>query len=289
MAMTAPFDTSTKSGKLRQIALDLLREHQAAGDDGLPTSARFLFYELVQRSVLKKHDENSGGRRADQDLHDALTYLREKDIVPWQWITDETRSLNDYTGWSSLKEWASASVRYVRLDPWRGRAPLILTESRSLAGGLDNLVRKYAARIAATNGQCGGFLHTDIAPLLEPGDRVLYCGDWDWQGQQIEKNTRTVLERLVGGALDWERIALTEQQVDQYDLRQLQIMKADRRYKPVRYHPAVETEALKQQVIVQIVRDALDRELPQPLERVLEREESQRRHVARLLKTGGVS
>jgi hypothetical protein len=27
-------------------------------------------------------------------------------------------------------------VQYARLDPWRGHAPLILTESRSLAGVL---------------------------------------------------------------------------------------------------------------------------------------------------------
>ena len=114
---------------------------------------------------------------------------------------------------------------------------------------------------------------------------MLYIGDWDWQGHQIENNARRVLERLVGGDLDWQRIALTEEQVDdpQYDLRRLQITKADRRYKPVRYHPAVETEALKQQVIVQIVRDILDAELPEPLETVLERERRQREELERLL------
>jgi hypothetical protein len=76
---------------------------------------------------------------------------------------------------------------------------------------------------------------------------------------------------------------LTEDQVDRHDLRRLEIMKPDRRYRPVRYHPAIETEALQQQVIVQIVRDALDAELPEPLDRVLERERRQRRQIERLL------
>jgi hypothetical protein len=40
---------------------------------------------------------------------------------------------------------------------------------------------------------------------------------------------------------------------------------------------------LQQQVIVQIVRDALDTELPEPLDRVLERERQQRRQIERLL------
>jgi hypothetical protein len=260
-------------------------EHEAAGDDGLPTSARFLYYELVVRAVLQKHKEQgSGGRRSDQDLHDALTYLREQGVVPWDWLVDETRSLDDYTGWSSINRWATTMVKHVRLDPWDGRAPLLLLESRSLAGVLRKLAQRNAIKLAATNGQVGGFLHTDIAPTLEPGDRVLYGGDYDLCGGQIEDNTRRVLERLIGGELDWTRIMLTEQQVEQYDLRRLEIMKPDRRYKPVRYHPAIETEALQQQVIVQIVRDALDAELPEPLERVLEREAKQRQRLMRILK-----
>jgi hypothetical protein len=286
------FNTSAIGG-LRRIVFELLQEHAAAGEDGLPTSARFLFYELVVREVLKKHSEHNGsGRRPDQVLHDALTDLREAGLVPWDWIVDETRSLDDYTGFDSIKQAALWTAKFTaRLDPWRGRAPLTLTESRSLAGVLRKLVRKYCAKIAATNGQVGGFLHTDIAPILSPGDRVLYAGDYDHQGGQIEDNTRRVLEQIIGGELNWTRIALTEAQVEQYDLKRLEIMKPDRRYKPVRFHPAIETEALQQQVIVQIVHDALDAELPEPLDRVLERERRQRREVERLLtaKKGGAS
>jgi hypothetical protein len=86
--------------------------------------------------------------------------------------------------------------------------------------------------------------------------------------------------------LNWKRLALTEEQVDHYDLRRLQIMKIDRRYTPSHpgyRFPAVETEALKQQVIVQIVRDALDGELPEPPERVHEREQQQRQEVMNVL------
>jgi hypothetical protein len=193
---------NSASGKLQRIVLELLREHEQQGEDGLPTNARFLGYELIQRGILSK--EEKGARRGDQDLHEALTRLRETRIIPWWWITDETRSLLNYTGWPRLADWATTMVEYIRIDPWRGRAPLVLTESRSLSGVLDKLARRYAIKLAATNGQCGGFLHTDIAPILKPGDRVRYAGDWDWQGGQIEDNTRRVLERLVGGELDLE-------------------------------------------------------------------------------------
>jgi hypothetical protein len=67
---------------------------------------------------------------------------------------------------------------------------MILTESRSLAGMLRPIVIEYGARISATNGQCGGHLRTEIAPCLKPGDRVLYFGDLDLAGSQIERNAR---------------------------------------------------------------------------------------------------
>lgn len=273
--------SDSASGKLQRIVLELLREHQR--DGALPTNNRFLAYELIQRGVLIK-TQKPGARRGDQNLHDALTHLRKAEIIPWDWIADETRMLFDYAGWPTVANWAVTMVEHIRLDPWRGRAPLVLCESRSLSGVLRDLAREYAAKLAATNGQVGGFLRTKIAPVLKPSDRVLYAGDFDWQGGQIENNTRAVLERLIGGELDWTRIALTEEQVRQYRLRRVAIQKADRRYKPVRYHEAIECEALKQQVIVRIIRDALDAELPEPLSTVHEREQRQRAKMLRLLR-----
>src|SRR5262249_58982819 len=108
----------------------------------------------------------------------------------WDWIVDETRSLDDYTGYPSIKDGVFAQLPYVGLDPWRGRALMILTESRSLAGVLRDVVVEYRARIGSTNGQCGGPLRTVIAPALRPGDRVISLGDLDLSGGQIETNTR---------------------------------------------------------------------------------------------------
>jgi hypothetical protein len=84
----------SKIGRLRAVLAELLEEHRAAG--ALPTSARFLFYELVACGVLSK--DRTGARRPDQMLHDALTDLREDERVPWAWIADETRALEDWVG-----------------------------------------------------------------------------------------------------------------------------------------------------------------------------------------------
>jgi hypothetical protein len=56
---------------LRQALRDVLAQHQVDGT--LPTSARFLFYELVVAGVVPKHA--TGARRADQNVIDALRSL----------------------------------------------------------------------------------------------------------------------------------------------------------------------------------------------------------------------
>jgi len=206
--------------------------------------------------------------------------LRESGKIPWDWIVDETRSLDDYVGSATIRDTVLERLSICRLDPWGSdRPPMVLTESRSLAGVLRNVVWEYAARIASTNGRCGGFLRTGIAPKLREGDRVLYFGDWDHVGGQIEANTRCVLEKIVG-KLRWERLALTEKQVKKYELPVIE--KNDSRYKGGRgRHPAVETEALSQSIIVQNLRDKLDLLRPEPLE---ERAEAEHAAIERLLR-----
>lgn len=154
----------SKIGVIRDLLFKLLQEHRRDGT--IPTNARFLFYELLQRRHLSKRQ--TGARRPDQDLHDALTDLREGGRIPWDWIIDETRLVEDYTGYPTILDGVLATLPHITVDPWRGDAPLNLTESRSLAGILRGTARGYRIRIAATNGQCGGFLRTDTRRCCGP-------------------------------------------------------------------------------------------------------------------------
>ena len=96
----------------------------------------------------------------------------------------------------------------------------------------------------------------------------------------IEANTRCVLEQEVGPFFDrWTRIAITVKQADGLP----KIKKYDRRYKPPRVHEAVETEALSQKLIIELLETKLAALLPEPLERVHERQQRQRRALKRTI------
>ena len=81
----------TALGKLRTALMYLLDDHRLDGT--VPTSVRFCFYELVAKGIIAK-----SGDRPDKIVSQALTDLRERGLVPWEWIVDETRSVEDYTG-----------------------------------------------------------------------------------------------------------------------------------------------------------------------------------------------
>ena len=234
--------------------------------------------------MISKHA--TGKRTAGADLSDALTVLREAGLVPWEWIVDETRTLYTFRTAATVADYVAETVPRALIDRWDGEpAPQILCESKSLAGVLYDIAATYACPIAATSGQVRGFLITEIAPTLQPGQRILYLGDWDWGGHQIEAATRRTLDehgRVRVRA--WERIALTEEQVREHDLPV--ISKADRRYRPTRYFDAVETEALGQAEIVAAVRARLDELMPEPIGDVRVREQRQRAEVAEQLRGG---
>jgi hypothetical protein len=100
----------------------------------------------------------------------------------------------------------------------------------------------------------------------------------------IEANTRRVLYQY--GASEWERLALTDAQADAHGLRELAVVKHDRRYSDGHPHLAIETEALSQTVLVDILTNRLDALLPEPIERVLEREQAERETLRALLDGG---
>ena len=225
-------------------------------------------------------------RGSDQDLSDAVLQLREAGLVPWWWIVDETRHLTTYRYAPTVAEYLADMVESATIDRWGGvLPPLILTESRTFGGVLDRTVAaEYIVPVAATNGQVGGFLRTDIGPLMvgEDGElrRVLYIGDLDLQGGQIEANTRKVLEEEACGELDWTRVALTSEQAKRYNLKK--IKKVDERYKKdlvKRDGWAIEVESLGQSRVTDIVRGVLDELLPEPLVVVEQREEAERAEV----------
>ena len=318
---TALSDPDSAKGRLqRAVRKILVEQHQAT--DMLPTSARFVWYEaetegLVTKELPPKRPDAQGQRKPGQNLTDAILHLREigpeRGGIPWGWITDETREMHSVYTASTVAEYVNEAVRQARIDRWNGKpAPLIICESRSLAGVLRATAELYACHITSTNGQTKGFLITDVVPMMEVGQRILYFGDLDLSGGHIEEHARSVLIEYGGEAGEllgdsgiydpdarpllrnpgglWQRVSITQRQADTVErerrhknLPPATISKPDNRFKPVRHFDAIETESFGQARLVAALRARLDELIPVPLAVVQADEEAQRAEMRKLL------
>ena len=237
----------------------------------------------------KARTDGKKGRRPDQDFTEALIFLSEVGLIPWDHIVDETRQMHIWRCAPSVADYLGDSIPYARIDPWVGVArPIIITEARTVGGVFARTIGpEYLVPIVPTNGQTKRFLITQVAPLLDERDaHVLYGGDSDYCGDDIENNTRRVLEQYCKRSFTWGRVAITEEQREELRAAGIEpILKKDKRYKDGREHWAYEAEALGQEYLTQIFRDKLDELLPKPLKAVLVRQTKERKELAAKLKS----
>ncbi len=257
----------TKAARIRRMVHELLLEKDAAGE--IPTNSRFIYYELVQRGDATK-PTRPGKRRekgwppGEVDIANGILWLRDKEHIPWAWITDESRQLTSWKCANTVADYLRDTLPQVTINPWApDPPPLILCESRAAAGVLQKAAMNYCCSITGTGGFCNGFLRTKVAPTMK-GRQVLYLGDLDRSGNDMEAKHREFL-----GDVPWCRLAMTEKQAKKSE----PIWKQDKR--DGKWQEAWEVESLGQHQLVKIVTAALDKMLPEPLERVLERTDEQ--------------
>lgn len=294
----------TKYARTRQVVHEFMLAKYAAGE--IPTDNRFIFYELEHRGnavVPAENDTRKNRRRSHgwppgaQDVIDAVTWLRERGEMPWGWITDETRHMTLWSFASTVGEYLTDALGEATIDRWAGKpAPLILTETRGMAGVLSRALDDYVCPVAPTGGQDAGFLRTEVARRIElAGREVLYIGDLDKAGLDIEANAKRVLSDERGlvvadgrkrgkvpgdfteDLIFWTRLAITTAQTKGVK----PIWKVDGR--TGKGERAWQAESLGQRRLVRIVRRALDARLPAPLSDVHEREDAQRRAIGDFL------
>jgi hypothetical protein len=171
-------------------------------------------------------------------------------------IIDEGAGGDDWTGEDTFQAGLSQQVKHMRLDPWIGAPPEIWTESASLAGAIRRVTYRYRVRVTPFGGQASVGQLAAVAERISEHTppTVWYLGDLDLSGAHIEASAVRRIEAFAGVDLNVERLAVTHEQVEEYELTTMQ--KYDGRHH--RRFDAVEAEALGQDRMEAIVENALD-------------------------------
>ena len=75
---------------------------------------RYLFYEAVTAGIVPKKTGRKGGRRPDADLIQYATELREKGIIPWGAIVDESRTMMAQSSWETPTNFLDEAIAQYR-------------------------------------------------------------------------------------------------------------------------------------------------------------------------------
>jgi hypothetical protein len=197
---------------MAQKSRDLIEAMVAAAQAAQPITGRGIGYKLFVKNLIA-----SMGRADMQRVYRLLTVAREQNMIPWEWIVDETRELERISSWEDPEDYVDTVSRGYRRDFWlqQPKQVEVWSEKGTVRGVLDPIFDKYGVGFRAVHGFSSATLAHDIAsadsdrPLI-----ILYVGDYDPSGMFMsEVDLPNRFLRYGGAHVELKRIALTSNQV----------------------------------------------------------------------------
>jgi len=129
-------------------------------DDYDRMTVRQAFYALTVRGVVPK-DETRGYRLVQRQM----LLMRKANILPWEFVADETRWRRRPTMYDSVEAALAETARLYRRDPWTGTGYRVEVwlEKDALASVVVDVTEKWGADLMVSRGVSSAtFLHDAI-------------------------------------------------------------------------------------------------------------------------------
>ena len=171
----------SKKGRGRaQKSLDLIEAMYAAAEAAQPITGRGIGYKLFTAGLIP-----SMARSEMQRVYRLLKEAREEGNIPWEWIVDETRSLERVSTWADPADYARCVARSYRRDFWN-QQPVrveVWSEKGTIRGVLAPVLDQYAVGFRVMHGFSSATSVHDVADDDDGRDLIaLYVGDYDPSG-----------------------------------------------------------------------------------------------------------
>jgi hypothetical protein len=202
------FQTGMKMGRGRaQQSLDIIKAMHDIAETAQPITGRGVDYKLFSLNLIPSMSKNDMQR-----VYRLLKEAREEGLIPWDWIVDETRSLEKVATWNDAAAYMRATARDYRRDFWQQQPERVevWSEKGTVRGLLQPVLDEYAVGFNVMHGFGSATILNDTSqsddehPLM-----ILYVGDYDPSGLYMSE--RDIPERLIrygGRYVSIRRIAL---------------------------------------------------------------------------------
>jgi hypothetical protein len=223
---------------------------------------RHLFYRIVALGLIEKTE------RDYRKLSGYTMGWRRNGSLSWRSFVDSTRWYHGVRTFDDLNDALETSKRCYRRNLWQSQDVYveIWTEKEAIAAIAQQAAVPFGVPVFPMKGFGSGSALYSIAQQIryqQTQKREVYIyhlGDHDPSGRCIDESTVRNLERDQGGAFNFERIAVTPEQVIRYSLPTRPTKKSDPRSKGFEGE-SVEIDALSPLVIRNLVERSISRHI----------------------------
>jgi hypothetical protein len=243
----------------RQIVEVLAADH--------PQSIRHVFYRMTDPRLPEPVEKTERGYNQVQNR---MTQMRRAAKLPYGWITDATRRGYHTNTFSGGGDFIAAMAGLYRGDLWIQAEHYVEVwcESRSIAGTIEDTCRDLAVSLYPAGGFTSLTLAYQAAESINavtdgrPAE-IIYIGDFDPAGVLIDRSVEAELRQHLdpGVELNFHRIAITPEQIADYDLPTKPRKAGERRARYI--ERTVEAEAMPAYRLRQLLREAVEQFLPE--------------------------
>lgn len=222
-------------------------------------TVRQVFYALSVRGVVPKTE--AGYRQAQYQL----AILRRAGVLPYGWLADSTRWQIKPTSYTGLDAAMSRWHETYRRDLWAAQTAHveIWIEKDALAGVVAPVTQLYDVPLCVARGYSSMTFGFDMAQEIKAIGKPAYIyhfGDFDPSGVDAAYKIRDTLQGH-GANIHFERVAITEQQIQKYNLPTRPTKRKDPRAKAWGDKASVELDALPANVLRDLVKDCVERHI----------------------------
>lgn len=195
---------------MAQASLDLIDEMKTIAKKAQPISGRGVGYKLF---VAKKITSMASAGPEMRRVYRLLLEARERGMIPWAWIIDDTRPLERIATWADPSHYARVVAQSYRRDFWNQQPYRIevWSEKGTVSGLLAPVLDHFAVGFRVVHGFSGATPVHDVASDIGDGRNliILYVGDFDPSGMWMsEKDLPARFAKYGGDHIEVKRIAL---------------------------------------------------------------------------------
>jgi hypothetical protein len=259
----------------REALLDVVSEMK-------PMTVRQVFYQATVRDIVEKSE--AGYNKVQIDL----VQMRRSGDLPYSWLADNTRWQRKPETFDSIEQALEDTARFYRKALWANIAAYVEVwlEKDALAGVVMPVTEMYDVPLMVSRGYASlSFLHSaaEYIGSLDVPTFIYHFGDFDPSGVNAgEKIEETLREMAPDAEIHFERVAVTEQQIEQWNLPTRPTKASDTRSRTFG-DISVELDAIPPGTLRALVELVIQRHLPERQFEILKAAEESERDLLKVL------